>query len=160
MSSKLSNTGKWSEEPFSAHNWVHPSVFPVTHPIKKVYASGVYIFSESANFFPTYFTISLNFFPTSYTHFYCSLLNFFPNFNFGWILAELFPYPKSREFARIYTPGGFPKVWSGEWILFLKNRGHGNKKLKFASLVLKIDNGEHMSAVFDLPQKTYLHLCR
>ena len=28
------------------------------------------------------------------------LLNFFPNFN----LAELFPYPISREFARIYTP--------------------------------------------------------
>ena len=46
---------------------------------------GIY-FSKSFDFFPIYLTTSLNFFPISS------------------ILAELFPYPKSREFARIYTP--------------------------------------------------------
>ena len=60
---------------------------------------GIY-FSESINFFPIYFTTLLNFFPISCTHFYCCLLNFVPNFSFGWIVS----YPKSREFARIYTP--------------------------------------------------------
>ena len=49
--------------------------------------SGVYIFSESVNFFPTHFTTSLNFFPISCTPVYCSLLNFFPNFNLGWIVS-------------------------------------------------------------------------
>ena len=62
--------------------------------------SGIYL-SENVNFSPTYFTISLNLFSTSCTHFHCFLLYFFPNFNFGWI--ALFPYPKSRKFARIYT---------------------------------------------------------
>ena len=46
------------------------------------YGRGIY-FTESVNFFPTYFATQLNFFPISCTHCYCSLLNFFPNFNFG-----------------------------------------------------------------------------
>ena len=59
-----------------------------------------YIFSESVNFFPTSFTTSLNFFPISCTHFYCSSLVSSPIL----ILTDFFPYPKSREFARIYIP--------------------------------------------------------
>ena len=59
-------------------------------------------FSESFHFFPTCFTTSLNFFPISST-----LFLLFPHLISSpvWILTELFSYPESREFARIYTPG-------------------------------------------------------
>ena len=63
-------------------------------------------FSERVNFFPTYFTTLLYFFPISCTHFYCSLLNFFPNFNFGWIVS----LPKSKEFARMYISLKLKKI--------------------------------------------------
>ena len=63
---------------------------------------GIY-FSERVYFFPTYFTTLFDFFPISCKHFYCSLLDFFPNYNFGWIVSP----PKSREFARIYIPCEF-----------------------------------------------------
>ena len=60
---------------------------------------GIY-FSESVNFFPTYFTALLNSFPISCTCFYCSLFNFFPNFNFGWI----FSLPKKQGICKNIFP--------------------------------------------------------
>ena len=61
---------------------------------------GYIYFSIRVNFFPTYFTTSLNFFPISCTRFYCSLLNFFPNLNFGWI----FSLPKKQGICKNIYP--------------------------------------------------------
>ena len=76
---------------------------------------GIY-FSESVDFFPTYFTTSLNFFPISHTHFIVLSLISSPISN----LTEFFPYTKSREFARIYTPA----VISSNCLINLKQVVH------------------------------------
>ena len=69
---------------FSAHCAKTFSFYEVfgkqQHPKTRVYSETVLTWK---NFFRTYFTASLNFFPTSCTHFSCSLLKFFPIFNFG-----------------------------------------------------------------------------
>ena len=64
-------------------------------------------FLECVNFFPTYCTMSLNFFPISSSHFYCFLLNFFPNLNFGWTVS----LPRKQVICKNIYPGWFAYLW-------------------------------------------------
>ena len=72
-------------------------VTSLLHCIEGACSRSIY-FSESVNFFPTYI---IKFLPYFMHNFYFALCISFPIS----ILAELFPYPKSRDIARIYTPG-------------------------------------------------------
>ena len=75
------------------HQAMHPSTIHKFNP-------GAYIFSESVNFIPTNFTTFLNFFPF-HTHIFIVPSYISSPFS---LMAKLVPYPKSREFERIYTP--------------------------------------------------------
>ena len=98
-----------------------------------------YIFFK---FLPYHFTTPLTFFPISCTHYYCSLINWFPNFNFGWIVS----LPKKQGICKnIYS-------WTFNVLLLYRSCGNWSSLSGKVEMLMLLSSQEEMCYVFQKPK--------